>query len=71
MGIFRKWCPDHPETIDLPGTRFCMKCGRPLEDVELESCAQCGKRRLGAFCPWCGHEHVQDVAKLEQAVRAR
>ncbi|MGH9783339.1 MAG: hypothetical protein ACRD88_04065, partial [Terriglobia bacterium] len=47
----------HPATIDLIGTQFCMDCGSPLEEIGVEACAYCGKRRFGAFCPWCGHEH--------------
>ena len=71
MGIIRKGCKEHPDAIDPGGAQFCMKCGRPLEDVELEACAQCGKRKLGEFCPWCGHEHERLEAKLEQAARLK
>jgi len=67
VGIIRKGCRNHTATIDLIGTRFCMDCGRPLEELEVEACAQCGKRRFGAFCPWCGYEHERLEAKLEQA----
>jgi len=71
MGITRKGCPEHPETIHHSSANFCYRCGRPFEDMRLPSCAWCGRLKVGEFCPWCGHEHVQDVAKLEQAVRAR
>ena len=64
MAIIRKWCRNHPATIDLIGTEYCMDCGSRLEEIVVEACAYCGKRRFGRFCPWCGHEHERTTDSI-------
>jgi len=69
MGVTRRRCRDHPESVQYIYGKFCMECGRPLEALEVKACAQCGNIRLGKCCPWCGHQHDNFEAKLEQTTR--
>jgi len=70
MGILRMGCRNHPRATLNITANFCTDCGSPLEELTVEACAQCGERRFGRFCPFCGHEHEGHEATVEEAARA-